>query len=264
MIALAEWRHLLLGADYAVEIWTDHQNLAYFRKPQKINRRQARWVAELADYHFSLHHRPGRANLRADLLSRCPDHERGEEDNQDIILLKPEHFRRLVTAAWTEEGPSDFVERMRRRFTNRDQVVQDRLKDGEEGWSESDQIMEWKGRVYVPIDSKLREDIIREHHDSCLAGHPGQYKTHELIMRDYWWPGVLRDTRKYVEGCESCQRTKLRHMLVAAPLHPHDIPTKPWEQVSIYLIGPLPESTGYNAILISKSPFSGQLPQPLH
>ncbi len=31
----------------------DHQNLQYFRKPQKVNRRQARWITELAEYHFT-------------------------------------------------------------------------------------------------------------------------------------------------------------------------------------------------------------------
>ncbi|SJL18203.1 uncharacterized protein ARMOST_21781 [Armillaria ostoyae] len=37
MLALAEWRHYLMGALEDVEIWTDHQNLQYFRKPQKLN-----------------------------------------------------------------------------------------------------------------------------------------------------------------------------------------------------------------------------------
>jgi len=41
MVALDEWRHHLLGAKLQFEIWTDHQNLTYFKKPQKMNRRQA-------------------------------------------------------------------------------------------------------------------------------------------------------------------------------------------------------------------------------
>ncbi len=44
MLALSEWCHYLMGAAKDVEIWTDHQNLQYFRLPQKLNRRQARWV----------------------------------------------------------------------------------------------------------------------------------------------------------------------------------------------------------------------------
>ncbi len=70
MLALEEWRHYLMGAYQDFEIWTDHQNLQYFRKPQKVNRRQARWITELAEYHFTLHHKAGTANKKADLLLR--------------------------------------------------------------------------------------------------------------------------------------------------------------------------------------------------
>jgi len=39
---LESWRHLLEGAQFKFEIWTDHKNLEYFMKAQKLNRRQAR------------------------------------------------------------------------------------------------------------------------------------------------------------------------------------------------------------------------------
>jgi len=38
---LEVWRHLLKGAQFKFEIWTDHKNLEYFMKVQKLNRRQA-------------------------------------------------------------------------------------------------------------------------------------------------------------------------------------------------------------------------------
>ena len=38
---LEAWRHLLEGAQYKFEIWTDHKNLEYFMKAQNLNRRQA-------------------------------------------------------------------------------------------------------------------------------------------------------------------------------------------------------------------------------
>ena len=38
---LEAWRHLLEGVQFKFEIWTDHKNLEYFMKAQKLNRRQA-------------------------------------------------------------------------------------------------------------------------------------------------------------------------------------------------------------------------------
>ncbi|SJL17957.1 uncharacterized protein ARMOST_21528 [Armillaria ostoyae] len=78
MLALSDWRHYLMGALEDVEIWTDHQNLQYFWKPQKLNHRQACWVTELAEYHFILKRKPG------------------ENDNGDIVVLSPEHFRVMI------------------------------------------------------------------------------------------------------------------------------------------------------------------------
>jgi len=39
---LEAWRHFLEGAIIKFEIWTDHKNLEYFIKAQKLNRKQAR------------------------------------------------------------------------------------------------------------------------------------------------------------------------------------------------------------------------------
>jgi len=92
MNTLSEWRQYLMGASETFEIWTDHQNLQYFRKPQKLNRRQAQWMMELSEYHYELHHKPGKSNVKPDILSRRPDLKRVEEDNKDIVLLEEEHF----------------------------------------------------------------------------------------------------------------------------------------------------------------------------
>ena len=51
---------------------------------------------ELAEYHFNLYHKPGKQMLKVDLLSRRADHQQGKDDNQNIVLLKPEHFRQHV------------------------------------------------------------------------------------------------------------------------------------------------------------------------
>ena len=41
MMALQHFRHYLTGAKQEFEIWTDHANLQYFKKPEKLNHQQA-------------------------------------------------------------------------------------------------------------------------------------------------------------------------------------------------------------------------------
>jgi hypothetical protein len=64
-----KWAHYLKGNDQVMEVLTDHQNLIYFRKPQNLNRRQARWILDLQEYNFQIKYRPGKSNTKADLLS---------------------------------------------------------------------------------------------------------------------------------------------------------------------------------------------------
>ena len=129
----------------------------------------------------------------------------------------------------------------------------------ETDWEEEDRLVTWKGRVYIPQDQKLRAEVIRLHHDSPTVGHPGIYKTHELITHNYWWPCILADVRKYVEGCEVCQRVKPKRTLATGLLNPNEVPSGPWEVISVDMIGPLPESNGFDAILVFVDRFSKKI-----
>lgn len=251
--SLEEWRQYLLDTETPFEIWSDHQNLGYFREPQKLNRRQARWFQELQDYNYSLHHKPGSLMGKPDAITRRPDLNKGETDNKNVTMLKPEHFRRLAHRASEVQTQSftSIYERIRKSARQRDEIVVKELASKNKDWVERDDgVVEWKSRIYVPKHRLLRQDLLMMYHDAPLAGHPGQHKTLELITRDYWWPGISRDVKKYVNGCALCQQNKPLHRPGKVPLSPHDVPSAPWESVSMDLIGPLPESKGMDAILV--------------
>ena len=62
-------RPLFLGAKHPIRVLTDHKNLQYFREPQKVTGRQARWIEFLQDFNYTLEHIAGTTNTVADLLS---------------------------------------------------------------------------------------------------------------------------------------------------------------------------------------------------
>lgn len=53
-------------------MYNDNNPLTYVTKSAKLNATGHRWVAELADYRFTLKYRPGSANRDADFLSWQP------------------------------------------------------------------------------------------------------------------------------------------------------------------------------------------------
>ncbi|SJK99376.1 uncharacterized protein ARMOST_02672 [Armillaria ostoyae] len=67
---------------------------------------------------------------------------------------------------------------------------------------------------------------------------------------------MKKDIKMYVVGCETCQRTKSSNQAKAAPLHPNTIPTEPWTHISVDMVTGLPDSNGYDALLVVVDRFS--------
>lgn len=259
--ALEEWRHYLEGAKQTFQIWTDHKNLEYFMTAKKLNRRQARWSLFLSRFDFTLHHRPGKNSMKPDALSRRPDHGKGENDNDNVVLLKPAYFKiqalkqghallnghepkllkEIRNAKELDESVIKAVEEMKKSNVRR--------IEGQE-WSQEQGLILFQGKVYVPKNPDLRRQLVELHHDSLMAGHPGRWKTLELVSRNYWWPGMSRYVAAYVKGCDKCNRTKIFPAKPVGKLVPTQIPQDIWDIITVDLITGLPESAGYNAIMV--------------
>lgn len=245
MTALDEWRHFLMGAKHRFEIHSDHKNLEYFRKPQRLNPRQARWVAELSNYDFQLLHKPGKTMVKGDPLSRRPDHALGASEDKDEILLKPHWFAKIEV-----QSSLSLLEEITNNIESYDKSVLEHVLSKDKDYNKTeDSLIYRRGRLIVPNQKTLIGHVIAAHHDSVSAGHPGQAKTQELIYRSYWWPSIKKDVKAYVKGCETCQRSKINHQAKAAPLNPNPIPNRNWQYISVDMITHLPTAQGFNAIL---------------
>jgi hypothetical protein len=71
VFCLRKNQYYLQGAVHKTTIFSDHQNLTYFKLAILLNQRQARWSEELKQYNFQLLYRKGASNAKADILSRC-------------------------------------------------------------------------------------------------------------------------------------------------------------------------------------------------
>src|SRR4051812_6126166 len=67
------------------------------------------------------------------------------------------------------------------------------------------------------------------------------------------------DILTYVEGCDKCQISTTHCKKASNLLNPNEIPTRPWQIISVDIIGELPEIQGFNAIFIVVNHFSKQI-----
>jgi len=107
-----------------------------------------------------------------------------------------------------------------------------------------------EGKVYVPKDDQLRMKIIKLYHDTPVGGHGEQWKTVELVTRDFWWPGITKEMKQYVEGCNACQRNKNHTEQPVGKLMPNSILEKSWTHILADFITKLSLAQGYNSILV--------------
>jgi len=152
-----------------------------------------------------------------------------------------------------EEG--DILKEIKRNTTREKEVVQALKKEDSLTWEE-DRVVYMEERIYVPNNKKIKKEIFKENHDSGDVGHPGQHRMLELIKRTYWWPGLKKDVKKYIQECFKCQQNKVQHQRKAEELYPLEIPKGPWQEISIDIIGPLPKLNEINAIVVIVDQFT--------
>jgi len=94
------------------------------------------------------------------------------------------------------------------------------------------------------------------HHNTLVGGHEGRWKMAELIARNYWWPGVMKEVERYVDRCNACQRYKNQSETPAGKLMPNTIPEKLWSHTSADFITKLLLVQEYDIILVVCDHFS--------
>lgn len=229
--AMSEWRCYLEGSD--VTLVTDHNPLVYLDTQPSLSRRQARWMEFLSRFkpNTRWEYRAGRTNL-ADPISRNPALGRDPQVVAAVTKTRPEATlldrirAAYATDAWLQEPENK------------------KLLTREQG------LYQVANTIYVPAGD-LRTDIIRAHHCPPYAGHVGTSKTVKAVQRTFFWPGMRKEIRFFVQTCDACQRNKADNQLPGGLLQPLEIPERKWAHVTMDAITQLPKTErGADAILV--------------
>jgi ribonuclease HI len=98
-------------------------------------------------------------------------------------------------------------------------------------------------RLVVPKD--LREDMIQYAHEDYQGGHQGITRTFEKLRLEFYWPGMYRDVKSWVEECVDCASGKGRPPN-AGPSPGNIEPRRPFELVSMDFVTHMPKSARGN------------------
>ncbi|KAF8751163.1 hypothetical protein RHS01_08782 [Rhizoctonia solani] len=258
--ALEEWRIFLEATDKPIQVFTDHRNLEYWRQARTFNRRHARWRIFLSDFNFKIHYRPGKQSGKPDALSRRSDYV--DTPPNPEVMLPAEVF------ANTSEEELNIVSEIRTKLRDDpslEPIIKFLTEDADNAplsirkayreydWEED--LLWYRGKLVVPDSESTKDRLLREFHNSPLAGHPGQQRTLELLSCNYWWPGMKSSAKEWVECCPVCQANRRAHAPVIA-LKPLEVPLFPFHTISYDFITGSPSHRATTLSLVVIDSFS--------
>jgi hypothetical protein len=148
--ALRKWRHYLMGERF--EIRTDHNGLKYLFDQPTLNVRKIRWLEFLSEYDFDINHIKGKENKVVDALSRRVNEMHATTISMYQSDLKP----RILEATKSDLQYKKLVEKLKQG--NLQQKIEEYNLD-------NDEILMYKGIIYVPNFQDLKILILEEMHN---------------------------------------------------------------------------------------------------
>ncbi|UYV76975.1 hypothetical protein LAZ67_14002656 [Cordylochernes scorpioides] len=243
--AINKFRPYLFGREFVIV--TNHHALCWLSNLKDPTGRLARWALKLQEYNVTVVYKSGRKHQDADCLSRNPlqlESEEAYNDEDDDIPS--------ITALTCFEAEQ-----------RKDPKICKLIEETERFGAESKGYEMLKGTLYkknfdplgnqhlLVIPKHLRLELLKSLHDAPTAGHLGFSKTYERVKNKYFWPGLLRDIRKYVAHCKECQRKKQSTQKPPGLLKAIPPATSPFQRVGMDLLGRFPKSdTGNEWIIV--------------
>lgn len=232
LIALEHWRCYVENGQ-KVTVYTDHSALKWFLSLNNPTGRLARWGVRLSAFNFDIKHRKGVDNIIPDALSR----------NVPVCAINTSNSFLTTTDKWYKNiyngclnDPVNFP-----NFTIENNSLFRLSKNKHELTSE----FSWK----EVVPSELQEKVFLENHSKPTAGHFGVFKTYKRLALRFYWPGMYSDVVNLVSKCEVCLAYKLSTQGTLGKMGRPKNVSRPFQVLSIDLIGPLPPSRKQSSYL---------------
>lgn len=102
----------------------------------------------------------------------------------------------------------------------------------------------------------MRKLIFDQVHEKPTAGHWGSMKTLDLLTRTFDWQNSRADIIKFCKLCRSCQSIKVDRRPPQGTMMPLPIPDRPWSTIGVDFIVKLPQSGGFDSVMVIVDHFS--------
>lgn len=233
--ALKHFRVYLLGIHFTIV--TDCNAVKATATKKDLLPRIARWWMFMQDFDFSIVYRKGAKLRHVDYFSR----------NIPVLVARQEESWIRVQQRQDPET-AQLIEKFNKGELDETQYLWDNGSLYHLDYMNGEAVRQW----YVPKFSRL--GLLRIFHDEQC--HVGYEKTLASIYKYFWFPGIRRFVRKYVDHCLRCKTTKVLPKVPRGYLTQVQKPSTPFETIHVDYLGPLYESEGNSFVFVMVDGYS--------
>lgn len=125
----------------------------------------------------------------------------------------------------------------------------------------SEEDANWSATYQVVVPMAYRSQALCLAHDHPWSGHMGVTKTHNRVLKHFFWPGLKSDVVRYCRTCHLCQITGKPNQII--PPAPPTVMGQPFEKVIVHCVGPLPKTKAGNQFLLTTMCASTRFPEAI-
>lgn len=226
--AIKHFRHYLLGRPF--KVITDCNSLKASRNKKELLPRVHRWWAYLQSFDFEIEYRKGERIPHVDFLSRNP------AGHVQININNVHNYSDWLEAEQNNDSETkNIIESIQNGTIDKDLASSYDIQNGLLYRVFNTKDKKTKKCLFVP--KSYRWHIIQLYHDSLK--HFGWEKTVDKIRERFWFPNMVKNTRKYIECCLICKINKSQSGSRQISLHPIDKPPLPFHTVHMDTTGKL-------------------------
>jgi hypothetical protein len=147
-----------------------------------------KWLTKMKRFDFAIIYKKGKDNVVANALSRI--------EEASILYSIPMWFEETL---YEWKNDNDTKQKI--------QCIKEGMNSMEH-WEWKGDILWYKGRICLCPQSKLKQQILRESHDTMSLGHAWFLKTYQRIKNYFFWEGMKKYIQKFVRECQVFKRNK--------------------------------------------------------
>lgn len=199
----------------------------------------------LAEYSFEIRHKPGKANVVADSLSRIKE--------QLVLMITRAQAAKLSTQKEDNEKTIKRKQELENHKKNARPMTKEEIEEVLNTTSSAKKINnrgKYIGGVRIIMDPQERLKLIEEAHNSLIGGHQGSFRTFKFLRESVNWPYMIKDIDKYIKKCKSCQINK-HFRGTKVPLAVTSTSSRVFEKAHLDIVGPIPESESGNCFILT-------------